>query len=74
MQNQEQPPQQPPRSAKDGTIGITRVPDGFVIVCVHDGVEQTIRVGEYNAWRIFASLSFMLGIKLPTKLVKMIKL
>lgn len=62
---------QPARLVNDPGIEVQR--DGehhYVLICG----DQSIRASGFNAWRLFAALAFMLGIKLPTKLAKGIKL
>ena len=39
-----------------------------------DGREHDIVCSPYNAWRVFGLLALMLGIPLPTKVGKAIKL
>lgn len=68
---------QPERGPEDGQVTITRAhddPSKILIAVVHSGIEREIRMTEHNAWRVFGMLAFMLGIKLPVKLLKAIKL
>lgn len=66
---------QPDRLPGDGSVTVSR--DGefhFIVKVVTDCKEQSIRVSHANAWRVFGSLAVMLGIELPKKLAKSIRL
>ena len=66
---------QPARAAEDGPASVTRIEDGRLAISVTTGgLEYTVVCGEFNAWRIFAMLALLLGISLPGKLMKGIKL
>lgn len=70
---------QPPRGPDDGPIEVRRDPhrEGWwqVSVSTPDGKQtETLRLSGFNAWRVFGLLAFMLGIPLPAKLQKEIKL
>lgn len=68
---------QPPRGPEDGPVNISRVGvgDGHLVIEATQGGEATsVRMSEYNAWRVFGSLALMLGISLPAKIGKEIKL
>lgn len=66
---------QPPRSESDGPVGI-RVLAGtrLCITATQDGRETELVVSAHNAWRVFGLLTFVLGVKLPAKLMKEILL
>lgn len=49
-------------------------PTSLRICCVNNSVYQTLDVGEFNAWRLLVMLALVLGIDLPKKLLKGIKL
>lgn len=63
---------QPPRTPIDGPISVGRSGPDINIHATHSGIEQSIVVTEYNAARIFASLSLILGIPLPSSVGKAI--
>lgn len=65
---------QPDRSTSDGAVECHRVGDLLVVTAVQNGHETRLTLSEYNAWRVFAILAVMLGIALPKKLMKCIKL
>lgn len=66
---------QPPKSDRDGLISFVRNEDETItITCETDGIQRSIIATEYNAWRIFGSLAVFLGIELPKKLGKQIKI
>ena len=68
-------PKQPRRDDGDGAVSVNRFEDGRVcITCVTDGKTQDVLIGDFNAWRLLALLSFMLGVKLPKSIVKEIEL
>lgn len=49
--------------------------DGAVVLSVTtDGQVQTVRLGAFNAWRAFGLLACVLGIPLPARLTRVIKL
>lgn len=52
------------RASTDGLVGVEDARsiglDGLILRCTHDGKEQTMIVGSYNAWRLFALLAFLL--------------
>lgn len=66
--------EQPERSDDDGPVEIQRVTEGLVISCTQEGETTRLHVSEYNAWRVFGMLALMLGVELPKKLAKSIKL
>lgn len=66
---------QPDRATNDGPMRVERPREGVIVVAVTtDDVEQIITMSEFNAWRVFGCLAFMLGIKLPSKIQKAIQL
>ena len=66
---------QPARLPEDGEASVHRVnPDHICIAADLNGETQRVYVSNYNAWRLFGMLAFMLGIKLPAKLLREIKL
>ena len=67
--------EQPERSDRDGEVSVRRLPNGDITVSVVTDNERAFLVlTDYNGWRIFGLLAFMLGIDLPVKLAKKIKL
>lgn len=65
---------QPTRKDGDGRIEVQRVGDYIDIRCTTDNREDSMSMGEYNAWRLFGMLSTILGIQLPKQLAKNIKI
>ena len=68
---------QPPREPGDGSAEVARLPiaPSRVTICVEtDGERQYITIGEYNAWRVFGMLALILGVDLPKRIAKDIKL
>jgi len=65
---------QPPRGPQDGPVNVTRIDDGMALTVSHNGETRTIYMTEYNAWRVFGMLSFMLEVKLPPNVAKHIKM
>ena len=66
---------QPERSDRDGEVSVRRLPNGdMTIAVVTDNERAFLVLTDYNGWRIFGLLAFMLGIDLPVKLAKKIKL
>jgi hypothetical protein len=67
--------EQPERSDRDGEVSVHRLPNGDIMIAVvTDNERASVVLTDYNGWRIFGLLAFMLGIGLPTKLAKKIKL
>jgi len=64
---------QPERLPEDGTVRIERTGNGGLMIC-EDGTHTAVILSEFNAWRVFGMLSLMLGIPLPAKVSKAIKL
>jgi len=65
----------PSRLPEDGGITIERGSENYLVIGVtNDGKPESIITSEYNAWRIFGALSLMLGIPLPSKTAKEIKM
>lgn len=66
----------PERKPSDGAVGVNRAPgnDALTLTATTDGIEQSMTVSPHNAARLFALLSLMLGIPLPAKLGKEIRL
>ena len=67
-------PEQPERDERDGQLGIQRQDDRLWVSVTQDGEEWTMPLSEFNAWRLFGMLATMLGIPLPARLAKRIKL
>lgn len=70
-------PTQPERTDDDGPISVDRWihDDEMLVIKIRTkGEDQHMVVGMYNAWRLFGLLAVMLGITLPKKLMKAIKL
>jgi hypothetical protein len=66
---------QPERSEHDGAVRVERnLKDEIIISVTHKGAEQTLVMGEFNAWRIFGMLAFLLGAKLSKALQSAIRL
>lgn len=67
--------QQPERQPSDGPMTVERLEDGRWLISVEtDGERQSITCGGFNVWRVFGSLAFLLGVALPKKVSKSIKL
>jgi hypothetical protein len=65
----------PPRTPVDGRCAVSGTDDyGIALTVVHDGVEQTLVMSQYNAWRAFAMLALFLEIPLAKHVAKAIKL
>jgi hypothetical protein len=67
---------QPDRLPTDGAVAVQRNQDGET-VCImveSNGSAQFISCSEFNAWRLFGMMAPMLGIKLPSKLARGIRL
>lgn len=65
----------PEREMGDGSVEVKRLDNGrFNLSVVTDGGYQEVQLGAFNAWRAFGLLAFMLGIPLPKKLQRAIKL
>ena len=63
------------RSAADGPMGVSRMPDDTIAIEVeHDGEKQSLRCSEYNARRVFGALSVLLGFPLPRNISRKIKM
>lgn len=66
---------QPPRCPGDGDVRLHRGDgDSFFFTVTQDGAEQTLWLSGFNAWRLFGMLAIMLGVPLPKKIGKAIKL
>ena len=64
----------PERMPIDGAVSVDRNHQGEMVLRVmHDGVNQSIVLSEYNAWRIFGLLAVMLEIPLSRAVGKAIK-
>lgn len=68
---------QPERLPLEGAVSVTR--EGLdrenIRITVQHGLDrQTMLMGGYNAWRVFGMLGMMLGIGLPVKILKRIKM
>lgn len=62
---------QPERLPDDPGISVERSGENhYLLICG----ERSLRVSGFNAWRLFGALAFMLGIPLPSKIAKGIKL
>lgn len=65
------------RLPTDGSVGV-ELDEDYLIICVdHPGVgtgRACVRVSFFNAARIFGLLALFLGIRLPAKLSKAIRL
>lgn len=65
----------PARQPTDGPVSVNRPAEGELAISVETGGEiHTIRMSEYNAWRVFGMMSIMLGIPLGAEARKAIKL
>jgi hypothetical protein len=58
----------PERQPNDGAIGVRRE-DGYVVLTV-DG--KSLRMSDFNAWRIFGAMSLLYHFTLPRALQKAI--
>ncbi len=68
-------PVQPPRGPTDGAISSHLHEDrGVLLQCVQDGKHQHLYASTYNAWRLFGALALVLGIELPARLGKAIRM
>lgn len=68
-------PEQPPRSEESGEVAVFKLEEGQVCIrCVEHGAATCVVMSPFNAWRAFALLALLLGIPLPTKFTKKIKL
>jgi hypothetical protein len=65
---------QPARSDDDGEISIKRESGYLIVAATQGGVETHLKVSDYNAWRLFGSLTLFLGVRLPASLAKRISL
>lgn len=65
---------QPHREPSDGQFTVERVGGKVLISVTTDDVEQTIVMGEFNAWRVFGTLAMFFGVRLPKKVAKAIQL
>ena len=67
---------QPPRGPEDGAVNLKRERNAprLVLEVEQDGKSTRVVMSEHNAWRAFGLLAVVLGIKLPAKLAKGIKL
>jgi hypothetical protein len=66
--------QQPPREPCDGQVSVNRHKDELCISVTHNGQDQGLVMSEYNAWRVFGMLAMLLGVSLPKKIAKAIKM
>jgi hypothetical protein len=65
----------PPRLPEDGAVTVEQAGDDRILVSVETaGVSTMLTMSPYNAWRVFGMLAVVLGISLPTRLRKAIKL
>jgi hypothetical protein len=70
----------PPRQPEDGKVEISQLDDDSLVLSVTRVLDEkrsdtdSIRMSRYNAARMFGMLSLFLGIPLPKKLGKAIKL
>lgn len=68
-------PEQPPREPIDGEVNVRWLGDNrFSVTVGHEGQSQFMVMSGYNAWRLFGALSFMLGVKLASKVAKKIQM
>lgn len=66
---------QPERTKRDGPMGVVRLDnEDLELYAATDGRVETMTISPFNAWRLLASLAFMLDVKLPAKVEKGIKL
>ena len=65
---------QPRRQPRDGEIGINRDGGDIIIWCEQDGRRTQVRLGMFNAWRAFAMLAVLIGVRLPDSIGRKIKL
>lgn len=71
MSNFEQQDRQP----TDGGVTVTRAREGHISISVTtSGVMENIECSEFNASRVFAMLSLMLGIPVASGVLKRIKM
>lgn len=65
----------PERQPTDGAVSVNRPAKGMIgITASTDGQLETLRMSEFNAWRVFGMLSLFLGLPLPKAVGKAIKL
>lgn len=63
------------RLPDDGAMGVQRLDNGNLLLSVETaGKEQSMEVSDYNAARLFGSIAFFLGLPLPSKISKEIKM
>lgn len=73
-------PKQPPRQEGDGVVRVERIEvagrevDDILICAENTSREGSVRMSEYNAWRVFGMLALMLSIPLPPRVGKAIQL
>lgn len=67
--------EQGPRQLHDGPIRVEETSDGVYRICVeHDGESQALTIGKFNLFRLLAASAMMLGLSLPSKLMRSIKM
>jgi len=70
----------PERGPKDGPVEVRRLSDDRISISSVTNLEGDMKdhhwmeLSEYNAWRIFAMLALILGVQLPAKIGKEIKM
>lgn len=65
----------PDRRMIDGAVEVLAIDDDEILIAVTtNGDRQHMRIGRFNAWRVFGTLSVILGIPLPPATGKAIKL
>lgn len=65
---------QPPRAETDGAVRVWWDGDDLCVSCETDGKGQMVKMGEFNAWRIFGMMAVLLKVTLSKKVSKGIKL
>ncbi len=66
--------QQPHRNEKDGKISVQRVGEEIHVGVVHDGVDQVLILGGFNAYRVLAALALVLKVTLSKAVQRAIKM
>jgi hypothetical protein len=65
---------QPERQPVDGPVEVRREGTCIHLSATHDGHHRFMTVTEFNAWRLFVMLALILGVSLPKKLLKSIRM
>lgn len=66
----------PERGPKDGPVSVQRIEDRIAVsaITIDDEDHNFMEMSEYNAWRLFGMLAIILGIELPKKIGKEIRI